>query len=376
MTEHTTQPPENQPYLMVEGRPQRLIAARYDQLPFPTLGPQQEVVFDLGITAFNGTIELSGLVVKGYNDHQLLFEQRWPGRIIRQRTGEADLRIPARTGLAVRALHFMLHGYEPLTMVEVTVVGKVIDGMNAEEAAEPTATTTQAILQMPVVQHENKTDLHFPLRGAWWAIQGADWSDQHKQEVFSQTYAMDFVKLGQDNQFFQNQGLTLTDHYSWDQPVYATAGGKVAHVSYDMPDLPPGTPPDPRMFRDDPRRLLGNAIAISHANGEFSYYGCLQQASAQVREGEMIRRGTLLARVGNSGNTPGPHLHFHLMEGPNPFIDQGLPLKFSHFSAGGQYFDSPMTIPTRMIVIGPPMQTTEQTEDQPNGSPQPSESAE
>jgi murein DD-endopeptidase MepM/ murein hydrolase activator NlpD len=121
-----------------------------------------------------------------------------------------------------------------------------------------------------------------------------------------------------------------------------------------MPDLAPGTPPDARMFRDDPRRLLGNAIAISHANGEFSYYGCLQQASAQVKEGEMIRRGARLGRVGNSGNSPGPHLHFHLMEGPNPFIDQGLPLKFSHFSAGGQTFTEPMTIPSRMIIFGPP----------------------
>ncbi len=335
-----------QPYLRVESRPQRLIAARYSRLPFPNLGPMQEVVFDVGITAMNGPVELSGLVVKGYNDHQLLFEQRWPARIIRQRTGQADLRIPVGTGLAVRALHFMIHGYEPLTMVEVTVVGK------SERTDDERGQTVQAVLQMPVIVYDNKTDLHFPLRGAWWAINGSDWSDLHKQEVFSQTYAMDFVKLGPDNQNFCNGGLTLADHYSWDQPVYATAGGKVAYVTYDMPDIQPGVPPDERMFRDDPRRLLGNAVAISHANGEFSYYGTLQQLSIAVNEGEMIRRGTLIGRVGNSGNSPGPHLHFHLMEGPNPFIDQGLPLKFSHFSAGGQFFDLPTTIPTRMIVIG------------------------
>ncbi len=347
-THQSAAPTSQQPHLIIESRPTRLIAAAYDHLPFPSLGPQQEVVFDVGLTALHGAVELSGLVIKGYHEHQLLFEQRWPARILRQRTGEPDLRIPAGTGLAVRAMHFMLHAYEPLTLVEVTAVGKVI----AEEATAEEH-TTQAVLQIPVAQHDNKTDLHFPLRGAWWAIQGSDWSDQHKQEVFSQTYAMDFVKLGPDNLFFQNGGQELTDHYSWDQPVYATAGGKVAYVCYDMPDLPPGTPPDGRMFRDDPRRLLGNAVAISHANGEFSYYGSLQQLSTTVKEGDMIRRGTLLGKVGNSGNSPGPHLHFHLMEGPNPFIDQGLPVRFSHFSAGGQYFAEPMTIPTRMIVIGP-----------------------
>ncbi len=327
--------------LQVESRPARLIAARYDELPFPMLGPVQEVAFDLGITALNQPVVLVGMVVKGYNDHQLLFEQRWPGRILQKRIGEADLTIPPNTGLAIRSLQFMLHGYEALTTVEVTIVGK------ADEQ------TIQGVLQIPVVYHEIQTDLYFPLRGAWWAIQAADWSDQHKQEVFSQTYAIDFVKLGTDNQFFRNGGMQLADHYSWEQPVYATAGGKVAYICYDMPDLMPGTVPDPHMYRDDARRILGNAVALSHANGEFSYFAHLQQASIQVKEGDLIRRGTLLGRVGNSGRSPGPHLHFQLMEGPNLFIDQGLPVKFSHFSAGGQFFEQPMTIPTRMIVTGP-----------------------
>ena len=101
------------------------------------------------------------------------------------------------------------------------------------------------------------------------------------------------------------------------------------------------------------RRLLGNAVALSHANGEFSYFGHLRQGSLAVREGDMVRRGALLGRVGNSGSSPGPHLHFHLMEGPNLFIDRGLPVEFSHFEAGGQFFTTPTTIPTRMIVHGP-----------------------
>ena len=82
-----------------------------------------------------------------------------------------------------------------------------------------------------------------------------------------------------------------------------------------------------------------------------SFYGALQQASLAVNAGQVIRRGALLGRVGNSGMSPGPHLHFHLAEGPNPFIDQGLPMRFSHFEAGGQWFEQLMTIPSRMIVL-------------------------
>lgn len=329
--------------ILIESRPSSLIAATYDRLPFPALGPVQEVAFDLGVTATERDVEWSGAVFQGYNEHQLLFEQRWPARIIRQRVGETDLTIAAGTGLALRSLHFMLPGYETLTHLEVTVVFRPGGGEGLE----------QQTLTIPVEYHERKTDLHLPLRGAWWVIQGSDWTDRHKQEVFSQTYALDFVKLGPEGRFFRNRGMTVEEHESWNQPVYATAGGKVAYVTFDLPDLAPGAMPDPRMFRGDPRRLLGNAVAISHGNGECSFYGALQQASLQVNEGQVVKRGALLARVGNSGLSPGPHLHFHLAEGPNPFVDRGLPVQFSHLWAGGEHFAEPVTIPTRMIVFGP-----------------------
>ncbi|MCB0129368.1 MAG: M23 family metallopeptidase [Caldilineaceae bacterium] len=348
-SEHDHAPSESStPSLIhLECRPQRLIAARYDDMPFPQNGPMQEVALDIGVTAKSVEVLLAGMVVRGYEGHQMLFEQRWPARVIQQRIGSEDLTIQPGTGIALRGLHFLLHGYANLSHVEVTVVVKPTGDLEAE------ADATQAMLQIPVEYPTQQTELHFPLRGSWWVIQGSDWSDRHKTEVFSQTYAMDLVKLGPENNFFRGAGLELTDHYSWDQPIYATAGGKIAFVAYDMPDIMPGTVPDPRMFRDDPRRMLGNAVVISHANGEFSFYGHLQQASLEVNQGEMVKRGTRLGRVGNSGQSPGPHLHFQLMEGPHPFIDQGLPVRFSHFSAGGQFFTRPTSIPTRMIVFGP-----------------------
>ncbi len=335
--------------LSLETRPQSIVAGLYDKLPFPNIGPLQEIAFDLGITAQDDDVQLQGLVFQGYSGHQLLFEQRWSAGVIGQRTGEEDLTISANTGLAVRSIQFLLHAYERLTYVEVTAVGRT----QATDAAADAGQRIQAHCQSPVTYHEQQTDFYFPLAGTWWAVQAGDWSDFHKTEVYSQPFAVDFVKLGAEGRTHQSSGRVLTDHHSWHQPVYAAAGGKVAYVCFDMPDMAPGAIPDQAIMRGDMRRLLGNAVAVSHANGEFSYYAHLQQASLQVNEGEMIRRGTLLGRVGNSGNSPGPHLHFHVMNGPNLFIDQGLPFRFSHFEAGGQYFPEPMTIPTRMIVVGP-----------------------
>ena len=335
--------------LSLETRPQSIVAGLYDKLPFPNIGPLQEIAFDLGITAQDDDVQLQGLVFQGYSGHQMLFEQRWSAGVIGQRTGEEDLTISANTGLAVRSIQFLLHAYERLTYVEVTAVGRT----QAADAGASAGQRIQAHCQSPVTYHEQQTDFYFPLAGTWWAVQAGDWSDFHKTEVYSQPFAVDFVKLGAEGRTHQGSGRVLTDHHSWHQPVYAAAGGKVAYVCFDMPDMAPGAIPDQAIMRDDMRRLLGNAVAVSHANGEFSYYAHLQQASLQVNEGEMIRRGTLLGRVGNSGNSPGPHLHFHVMNGPNLFIDQGLPFRFSHFEAGGQYFPEPMTIPTRMIVVGP-----------------------
>jgi hypothetical protein len=353
-------------YLRIECRPQRVIAARYDTLPFPKLGTLQEIAFDLGITAVEGDVELTGIVFRAYHEHQLLWEERWNRAILRAHTGEASLRIAQGTGLALRSIHFMRHAHMPTHYLDVVAVARKTSAADAASRAEdeeedhepPTAEelqatagiTVQARAQLPVDYHTQQSDLHFPLRGVWWAIQAGDWSDLHKQEVFSQPFALDLVRLGADNRFFSGGGSRLEDHYSWDQPIFATAGGKIAHVTYDMPDMNPGEMPDPRMFRGDPRRILGNAVAISHANGEFTYYAHLQQASITVNEGQMIRRGALLGKVGNSGQSPGPHLHLHLMEGPNLFIDRGLPMKLSHFRAGGQLFEEPTFIPTRMIV--------------------------
>lgn len=334
--------------LRLESRPQQLVRARYEQLPFPIANAVQEVAFDLGITSLTSNVALRGIVFKGYSDHQLLFEQRWSATVLQQHTREEDLTIEAGTGLALRGLHFQIHGHQPLTSIDITAVAQMMD-------VEPNgaASTTQSTLLVPVQAYEQRTDLHFPLAGAWWIIGGNDWSDQHKQEVYSQPFALDLVKLGDEGRFFRGSGGALDEHFSWDAPIYATAGGKVAHVLVDMPDIAPGTAPDPRMFRDDPRRLLGNCVVISHANGEFSFFGHMQQASAQVRVGDVVRRNALLGRVGNSGRSPGPHLHVHMMEGPNLFIDRGLPMQFSHVEAGGHFFEAPIALPTRMIVRGP-----------------------
>jgi hypothetical protein len=95
--------------------------------------------------------------------------------------------------------------------------------------------------------------------------------------------------------------------------------------------------------------VSGNVVVIGHGYGEFSYLAHLQAGSVQVKVGDMVKKGQPLAAVGNSGHSPGPHLHYHFQDGPNLFVDRGLPVMFSDFLAVGDRVKQ-ATIPSRMIV--------------------------
>jgi murein DD-endopeptidase MepM/ murein hydrolase activator NlpD len=55
-----------------------------------------------------------------------------------------------------------------------------------------------------------------------------------------------------------------------------------------------------------------NFIVIQHPNGEYSRYDHLAHRSAVVRTGQYIKRGQVIARVGMTGFTYLPHLHFQV----------------------------------------------------------------
>ncbi len=57
---------------------------------------------------------------------------------------------------------------------------------------------------------------------------------------------------------------------------------------------------------------LGNYIAIKHANLYYTYYGHLKINSLLVNSGQKVVAGQRIAKVGSSGNSTDPHLHFEV----------------------------------------------------------------
>lgn len=56
----------------------------------------------------------------------------------------------------------------------------------------------------------------------------------------------------------------------------------------------------------------GKLIIIDHGNGIETYYGHCSKLYAKV--GEQVTAGDLIAEVGNTGNSTGPHLHFEIRQ--------------------------------------------------------------
>ena len=65
-----------------------------------------------------------------------------------------------------------------------------------------------------------------------------------------------------------------------------------------------------------PRDGYGNLIEIDHGHGFVTRYGHNQQNL--VRVGQLIRKGQQIARMGSSGRSTGPHVHFEVLRDGQP----------------------------------------------------------
>jgi murein DD-endopeptidase MepM/ murein hydrolase activator NlpD len=53
---------------------------------------------------------------------------------------------------------------------------------------------------------------------------------------------------------------------------------------------------------------LGQTVILDHGNGIRTHYG--HNSELLVKRGEAVERGQVIASLGNSGRSTGPHLHY------------------------------------------------------------------
>jgi murein DD-endopeptidase MepM/ murein hydrolase activator NlpD len=186
-------------------------------------------------------------------------------------------------------------------------------------------------LVVPIGVYAQRTKLHFPIRGDFMVVTGHATAEGGHQER-SQNFAFDAVGLGPHLELLRGDGTKNTDFVGYGRDVLAPADGVVVYARNDVPDNPASGSQDfgaLLLLPDPPWGVAGNCVVIDHQNGEFSLLAHMQPGSVTVKKGDRVKQDGVLGRLGNSGATTGPHLHYHLMDGPLLLRSDGLPARFT-----------------------------------------------
>ncbi|WP_228991737.1 M23 family metallopeptidase [Streptomyces sp. DH8] len=207
-------------------------------------------------------------------------------------------------------------------------------------------TTLQARAARPRGAPRPPVEVAPPVTGRWTALNSpADKAPSHGTHAYGQTYAIDIVA---EPETAEGEGPARPAfHRLWplvrrnrafpafDAPLLAVADATVVRASDGQRDHLSRTSLPALaylMFLEGTvrsilgaHRILGNHVVLDLGGGVYAVYAHARRGSLRVKTGDRVRAGQEIGRVGNSGNTTEPHLHFHLMDGPDPDDARGAP---------------------------------------------------
>jgi murein DD-endopeptidase MepM/ murein hydrolase activator NlpD len=202
--------------------------------------------------------------------------------------------------------------------------------LEREEIVGFSLSTIQLAAETRFSDYTTRTPLRLPFDGSWRITGGGRTVlENHHAVTLDQRFAYDIVGADEEGNFYTGDGTANTDYPGFGRPVLAPADGTVREAVDGIPD---NTPP-----QTGPGHLAGNRVVIDHGNGEYSMLAHFRQGSVRVRSGDIVRAGDILGECGNSGNSTGPHIHYHLQNTPSWFASEGLPAQFRAYVGDGRF---------------------------------------
>ncbi|HJR34619.1 MAG TPA: M23 family metallopeptidase [Gemmatimonadales bacterium] len=203
--------------------------------------------------------------------------------------------------------------------------------------------TTQELDAQPVPVGPEGPAIGPPLRGGvWLAANGPAPETGHRRGLIpvggmpsiAQRFAIDYVRVGEDNLTFTGDRLTNASYHAYGQDALAVGEGTVVAVKDGIPENVPGV--NSRAVPITLETVGGNHVILDLGGGRYAFYAHLQPGSLRVKLGDRVRTGQVLGLVGNSGNSTEPHLHFHLSDGNSPLSSEGIPYLHESFELVGR----------------------------------------
>lgn len=208
------------------------------------------------------------------------------------------------------------------------------------------AARQHAVVEGPAtgVRGERPVVLDPPLRGGpWVAVYDPFLIGGHRTAIYTMggkaripaRYAIDWIKLGADGSRARGDESKVASWHGHGAEVLAVADAVVADARDDVPGADSiGASKGPIALED----ASGNYVALDLGSGRHAFYEHLAPGSVRVKPGDRVRRGQVIARLGNTGSSSsGPHLHFHVSDASSTLAAEGLPYELAGFEVVGAY---------------------------------------
>jgi murein DD-endopeptidase len=179
--------------------------------------------------------------------------------------------------------------------------------------------------------------------GNWAAVYSPEWERGHRRVFFTINkqaripgrYAIDFIRLDKQGHQAMGNEDSIKNWRGYAADVLAVADGRIVSAVdiYKESETVSGHP------AVDSTRAAGNYIALKIRDSVFAFYEHLKPGSIRVKPGDFVKKGQIIGRLGFTGQSTGPHLHFHLANDSTPLGAEGIPYVFDVFTYKGFYKD-------------------------------------
>ena len=326
---------ETNPWDVMTGFPAYVTMQTYHEPIAASIMGKTYVYYEiLALNAYGAALKVRTLVVRDKNGIVASYSGPTLSSMIRPlgvSNAASSLTIPAAvTAVIFVAVPFAGAHDVPSQLTDVLT-------FSVPKAGDHTFTVTQSAIR---VNPSPPIAIEAPLRGnGWFAGSGPSNDSTHRRTmfymngkpIFAQRFAIDWVLGKRDStgryRFFRGTGRQNDDWYCWNVPLYAVADGVVVAERTDLPDNTPLTPK--RAVRISKDTIGGNYVVLNIGHNRFAFYAHMRPHSATVKVGQRVKAGEILGRLGDSGNSDAPHLHFHIVNGPSFLFADGEPYAFS-----------------------------------------------
>lgn len=267
------------------------------------------------------------------------------GKVLARLADDALIHSLARIGTASAPADALVpSGGHEVVYIEWPVVGQRPQTIEHRVGYVHTSATETLRGARTTVSYDTGAALGPPLHGGpWVAIHGAAWAHGHRR-VFDAVdgqaripgrFAIDWIRVDEAGHTARTRPDLPSDWLGYGADVLAVADATVVAVRDDMAESASVSKNPKHVLADD----AGNFVAIRLGDGRYAFYEHLRPGSVTVHPGQRIRRGDVLAELGFTGASTGPHLHFHVSDGPSRVASEGRPFTLAAFDLLGSYGD-------------------------------------